>query len=417
MRIFKNKQSKNILKNIFSLGMLQIINYILPILTIPFFVTTIGIEKVGVIAISTALCAYFQICIDYGFNLTATREIASKEGGTSWASSVTSAVINIKLILAFLMFLVFLPIIYFIPSYHAEANIFILTYLIFVCQSMFPQWHFQATEKMGYITLTNSIPKILATVALFFFIKAPEDTWKVQGIYLVGTMVSSAWAILILKMKFSYQYTFNIGMIKQQVIAGWSIFTARFFSTLYKNSNVIIIGILCSPALVGGYAIAEKIIRSAQTVQNVVGDSLFPWIVKRSGGDGKFFKQINDKFGKYIVGGYFFSAFFVFLFSDLIAKILVRHEWEIVGGQLKIMAFVFLFGGLNYFYGILGLVAHGFNKYFSRGVMVTGLFNVISCYVLVSFFSITGASITMVLSEMLLLIMILMFIRKSGITK
>lgn len=397
--------------------MLQIINYILPILTIPFLVSTIGIEKVGVIAIATAFCTYFQICIDYGFNLTATREIASNNNGSKGASAITSAVFNIKIILAMVLFFAFLLIAYLVPDYSIEIKLFIVTYLICVCQSMFPQWHFQATERMVYITITNSIPKILATIALFFIIKTPLDTWKVQTIYLIGTATSSIWALIILKTKFEFNYSFDSIMIKKQIDNGWNIFTARFFSVLYKNSNILIIGALCPPALVGGYAVAEKIIRAAQTVQNVVGDSLFPWVVKQSGGDRKFFKIMNDRYKKYIFSVYMFCAIFVLVFSDLIAKILVRHEYQIVGSQLKVMSFVFFFGGLNYFYGILGLVAHGFNKYFSRGVISVGLFNVLACYVLVSAFSIIGASITMVLSEALLLVIITVFINKSGITK
>ncbi|MEA9389298.1 oligosaccharide flippase family protein [Acerihabitans sp. TG2] len=417
MSMLKNKQALNFIKNMFSLGMLQIINYILPILTIPFLVSTIGIGNVGVIAIATAFCTYFQICIDYGFNLTATREIASIHNDTNSASAITSAVFNIKIILSIPLFFIFFAIVYLVPAYSSEIRVFVITYFICVCQSMFPQWHFQATERMIYITIANSIPKILATILLFFIIHSPTDTWKVQTIYFFGTATSAIWAFIILKVKFKFNYRFDLVMIKKQVAHGWNIFTARFFSTLYKNSNVLIIGALCPPALVGGYAVAEKIIRAAQTVQNVVGDSLFPWVVKQSGGDGKFFKIMNDRYKKIIITIYMFSAIFVFFFADFIAKILVRHEWQIVGSQLKIMAFVFFFGGLNYFYGILGLVAHGFNKFFSRGVIAAGLFNVITCYLLVLKLSITGASITMVLSEALLLILIIVFIKKSGITK
>jgi len=58
---FGGDQLKVILSNIVSLGILQIINYILPILVMPFLVYTIGMGNVGVIAIATAFCAYFHL--------------------------------------------------------------------------------------------------------------------------------------------------------------------------------------------------------------------------------------------------------------------------------------------------------------------------------------------------------------------
>lgn len=403
--------------NVFSLGILQFVNYINPILLIPFLVTKIGIGNIGVIAISTAVCAYFQICFDYGFNLTATREIARRKGSSRWASFVTSAVLNIKLLISILLLIVFVPLVFFVSDFSGNKEIFYISYLLCVTQSLFPQWHFQAVEKMGYITITNSIPKFVTLFVTFGFVNNPSDTWKVLFITLLGGIVSFCWAMYYLRKRFNYKYSLNIKMVKRQLRVGRNIFIARFFSTLYKNANVLILGTMYPAAIVGIYSVAEKIIRSAQAVQNVIGDSLFPIIVRNSNGKSEVFKKINSKYKFYIVGFYFFSSVFVFLFSDLVSKVLVRHEWALTSEQLKIMSLVFFFGGLNYFYGILGLVAHGFNLIFSKCVIVSGVFNVLVCYILVLNYSIWGASITMVLSELLLLALITLALNKTRIIK
>ncbi|ELY3763688.1 oligosaccharide flippase family protein, partial [Cronobacter sakazakii] len=96
---------KKILSNIFSLGMLQVVNYILPIIVIPFLVSTIGLENVGILATVSAVISYFQICIDYGFSLTATRAIAKANNDTNQKNLITSSVILIKLTLATLLFM------------------------------------------------------------------------------------------------------------------------------------------------------------------------------------------------------------------------------------------------------------------------------------------------------------------------
>lgn len=417
MTLIKDNQARKIIGNIFSLGLLQIVNYILPILTIPFLVSTIGIGNVGVIAIATALCTYFQICIDYGFSLTATRAIAKERDDLSIASKITSAVINIKICMALVMSCFFIVLILSVDRYRDNIMIFIATFAICFFQSIFPQWHFQAVEKMKYITIANSIPKIVATILLFVFISDPDDTLKVQLIYICGAVFATAWAMLILYFKLGFRYSIDLNMIKTQISNGWSIFLARLFSTLYKNSNILIISILYPAGVVGVYAVTEKIIRAAQNLQNVVGDSLFPWVAKESKGTEGFFKKLNGKFKYIIFIAYAACSLFAFIFANIIAKILVGDEWVAVGEQLRIMSLVFLFGGLNYFYGILGLVAHGFNKYFSIAVMGAGIFNVTACYALTSAFSISGASATMALSEVVLLLLIAFFIKKAGIVK
>ncbi|WP_225181252.1 oligosaccharide flippase family protein [Pectobacterium aroidearum] len=403
--------------NIVSLGMLQFVNYINPILLIPFLITKIGIDNIGIIAIATAVCAYFQICFDYGFNLTATREIAQKKGDSRWASFVTSAVLNIKLLISLLLLIIFLPLVFFVPDFSSNKDLFLISYILCVTQSLFPQWHFQAVERMGYITITNSIPKFFTLFIIFSFVNTPSDTWKVLFITLLGALVSFFWAMLVLKRKLNYKYSFNIWMIKKQLIIGKSIFFARFFSTLYKNANILILGAMYPASMVGVYSVAEKIIRSAQAVQNVIGDSLFPMIVKNANGKSEIFRKINFKYKYHIIIFYFLCSAFVFYFSDLISKILVRHEWMLAGEQLRIMSLVFFFGGLNYFYGILGLVAHGFNSLFSKCVIISGIFNVIACYTLVLNYSIWGASITMALSEFLLLVLITSALTKARIIK
>ncbi|EKA5403630.1 polysaccharide biosynthesis C-terminal domain-containing protein, partial [Cronobacter sakazakii] len=60
----------------------------------------------------------------------------------------------------------------------------------------------------------------------------------------------------------------------------------------------------------------------------------------------------------------------------------------------------------------LGLVARGYNFYFSGSVLITGIANIFLCFYLTSQFSISGASISMVLSEVILLLMIIFFLKK-----
>ncbi|MBN1086315.1 oligosaccharide flippase family protein [Erwinia aphidicola] len=70
-------------KNIAYLALVQVSNFVFPVITLPYLVRTLGVSDYGSIMLSLAIVQYFSLVVDYGFNYSATREIAiakSKKG-------------------------------------------------------------------------------------------------------------------------------------------------------------------------------------------------------------------------------------------------------------------------------------------------------------------------------------------------
>ncbi|HBZ3253572.1 TPA: oligosaccharide flippase family protein, partial [Klebsiella pneumoniae] len=86
-------EKKNIFSNFIFLFLLQIANYLLPLLTVPYLVRTIGIANVGLLAFAGAVCTYFQIITDFGFNLSATRQVSINRSNKSILNEIYSSVI------------------------------------------------------------------------------------------------------------------------------------------------------------------------------------------------------------------------------------------------------------------------------------------------------------------------------------
>src|SRR5271154_6608548 len=75
-KMIEHPGSSKGLHNVISLSGLQVITYLFPIIILPYLFRVIGPEKFGLIAFAQAFVQYFMIVTDYGFSVSATKEIS-----------------------------------------------------------------------------------------------------------------------------------------------------------------------------------------------------------------------------------------------------------------------------------------------------------------------------------------------------
>ena len=401
------------MSNFFSLSVLQGANYILPLITLPYLVRVLGVEYFGLLAFATTTVMYFQILTDYGFNLTATREISIHRDNKAKVIEIFSSVMTIKIILMFVSFFLLSILVFSFEKFSQDALVYFLTFGTVVGQVLFPVWFFQGMERMKYITYLNILSKVIFTIAIFVFVKEQSDFYLVPLLTSIGFLVAGIWSLYLIKKEFGVGFEVQtIDTIKHHLVEGWDIFVSMVFISMYRSSNIIILGLLTNNTIVGYYSIAEKVVKTLQSLQDVVGNTLFPYLSKKFSITNKSFFDLNKRFFKFIFLIYFSLSLITMFSSEYIIYILMGEFNEIAILNLQIMSFVILVGGFNYYYGILGLVSMNYKKDFSKYIIITGLFNLLFCIVSVYLYPNYGASISMIISESVLLSLIVLKILK-----
>jgi PST family polysaccharide transporter len=227
--------------------------------------------------------------------------------------------------------------------------------------------------------------------------------------FIVAGIIALCILIKYFKIKFEFQ---SLEILRNYFIDGWHLFLSSFASNFYRNFNTLILGFLTNNLYVGYYSIAERIIQIIQTLQNIAGNTVFPYFSNKSSQNKKYFFNFTNKYLKYIIGIYLLMVFLTFVFSSFIAYIVEGSYQKNIILDLKIMSIVILIGGLNYYFGVLGLITTGYKKEFSRAIIITGVSNIILSFLLVYLFKDIGASIALVLSEGILLTILLKYYLK-----
>lgn len=106
MLSIKRILKSNLFENFVSLGIIQGINYILPLITIPFLFNQLGVEYYGLVNFSFAFIQYFIILTDFGFGLSGTRFIAANRGNKNKINRYLNSACLSRIGMATLSFLI-----------------------------------------------------------------------------------------------------------------------------------------------------------------------------------------------------------------------------------------------------------------------------------------------------------------------
>lgn len=379
-------------------------NYIMPLVTFPYLVRVLGVDQYGVLSFSLAVSSYFILVTDYGFNLSATRQVSIHRDSPKKLEEIFSSVMLIKFLLMAICFLLMLFLIFLIEYFMQLKNLLLLSFGMVVGQILFPVWFFQGIERMKYITYLSIVAKLIFTLGIFLFVREKLDVWLVPLLNSIGILIVGLISTFLIVRKFKVKFS----VPKREVISfylkdGWNIFTSNLAILGYKNNSIVLLGFYLDPVNLGFYSIGKKIFEAINGLNVVISQAFFPSVSQAQVSVGySISSRLRDLFSISLILSIviFFSTFF---FADFISYLVSGEQQPIVIEILQLLAVALFIIGINV-PAVQYLLATGNSKRFSFIVWVGVLVDLILLFVLVPTYDYRGALYSTLISEILITI-------------
>lgn len=390
----KSQQGKVLLGNFFSLSALQLVGMLLPLITLPYVLRTIGYEKYGLIALALSLTAYFNSIVDYSFRITATRDVAVFRNSPKKLNLIYSKVITVKTLFLLFSLLVITVVVLVYPPFYKEKTLFFFSAFSLVGYALFPEWFFQGIEKMKYITIINVSVKIIFAFCIFIFIKEESDYMILPLMTSLGLLFSGIAGQYILIRKYKIKYNFiSIKRLKKTISANTPIFINQFVPNLYNNSGAFLLGILATPYLLGIYTAIRKIVGLAETLLNIVSRVFFPYINKKRDAF-HFYKKLMFFTGGIGIIAMILSYQIIFWFLDIDDPIAL---WILILLSFSIIGYItYDVFGLNYF------IVRNQDRLVMKNTLIMSLSGFCVTIPMIYYFDIFGAAFSLLISRYLM---------------
>jgi PST family polysaccharide transporter len=414
--IFKKEaftpEKRVVVGNFFSLSFLQVSDYILPIITLPYLVRVLGPEKFGLVAFAQAFVQYFGILTDYGFNLSATKEISINRENKEKVSEIFNSVLLIKLCFLAVSLLILTGFVFFVPKFRSDWIIYLFAFGTVMGGALLPIWFFQGMEKMKYITFLNISAKLIFTISIFVFIRDARDYTYVPLLNSLGFLtagVSGLWIVRKnFKVKFSRQ---NFKSIKYQLKEGWHIFISGVSVSLYTTSNVFILGLFTNNTIVGYYSAGERLIRAVQKLLAPLSNAVYPYVSKLAGESRENALRFIRKLIIIIGSGSFIVSLVIFLSAPFIVNTILGRQYQESIIVLRILAFLPFLASLTTLFGTQTMLPFNLKSALSKIFISAGVLNVALALILTPIYKHIGMSIAVLSTEIFVMAVMFFYLK------
>jgi PST family polysaccharide transporter len=401
--------------NLMALTCLQASNAVIPLLIVPFAIARLGAIAYADVAIAEAVSMIAVAAVLYSFEVDGVSRIVGFRVDThrDQLATVLSTILAARLAI----FAVIATILLTVTSLFTALNPALLAcwLLIALGQVFHSYWFYQGIEFNIPPALLTLVARFSSLALVVTFVHSASDRLivplAVGAPFAIAGLASLIYKTRVLGVRLRWP---GLRAVRDYLTHGGRIFTGTAAVMLYRELNVLIMGVAGVPAAaISSYSLAEKSIKMIQAITRPLNQIAFPKVLRALHDHDRPDRSAARTIMRYTIPQIALVAIVIIAlglgfdrladYSSALARFKALPDFGLL---FAIIAPAPLFGLANFMLGSAGLNFLKDQRYYLGAILVTGIASVSACFVLSGLFGAVGAAIAFVGAEFVLLLMV-----------
>ncbi len=364
-------KNKKIVSNTATLMIFNIAKMVFPFLTLPYLTRVFSTDTYGTVAYVKTVMTYMQIIVDFGFILSATKDVVKAKDNNEKLQDVINDTMMARLMMGVIGFIATIILSFFLPILRNNLLYTLLSYLVVFLSIFLMDFLFRGLEIMHIITVRFITMKLISTIMTFLLVKNDNHMLLIPVLDILSSIIAVGLVFYNVKKRNLKIGFSNIKKSLKSIKDSFVYFLSDVASTSFNALSTIIIGMAISTTEVAYWSVCMQIIGSIQACYTPISGGIYPEMIKTKNYD--LIKKVIKIFLPIVILG----CIFVFFAAEWIFNILGGKEYLVAVPIFRILIPTLFFGFLAIIYGWSALGAIGKTKEATFSTIFSVSFNVI----------------------------------------
>lgn len=410
-------KEKKLLANTGWLLVLQAVNILLPFVTVPYVTRVFGADLYGVFSIALNWIMYFQLVVEYGFNLSATKKVVEAESRTEY-DLLVAAVVAARLSLVVICFVVALVMAYVFAVSGGQLCCMLVLFSMLIGIALQLNWLFQGLQDMKMITVATASARFLSVVLIFLLINNQDQLVLYAFLYSITYLASGVLTHILAWKRHQIRVRMpSLHMVLREMRDGTPIFLSSAAGKIIGNVGVTVLSASQSAAAVGAYAAVLKIPQMVSLMFSPISQALYPRVNEERLKSERLAIGLVAKFGIPVITLFAFIFVAIVALRDPLVCFLFGSDYLNATDALIPLSIWVLLGIANNLLGVQLLIPFGYQKLYSRLMIIDALVALALNLFLGPPFGVMGVASAIAISEAVLtvslLVSLVLIVRKN----
>ena len=408
----KKEKKASILENFISLTFLQVINFLVPLLTIPYLTRVLGVAGYGQVAFIQITISFFVLFVEFGFPWSAVRDVSRLRDDRHRLSEVSIAIMVVQWALLIISFACLSIFFYLFTVEEEIKNFLYIGFGMVVGGALFPIWLFSGLELMRQMAIIQFISKIILLVPIFIFVKTSDDIDNYLLILSMGSVLAGVIALYYIYYKKIIKFILpKNSLVLEQVKSGYLIFPSRIAISCYTILVPLMVGLISGPGQLAIYSLADRVRSASLSIFGVASQAIFPRINFYESSNTNSLKKLIKKYTVLSLFSSVIVGILIYLLSEKIIKILGGDNFIEAASVLKYFSALPFFVTVSNILGIQVMIPKFMNKQFNFILIGAAIFGLIISYPLIRIGGADGGAQVVLIVEGLIALIMVIYLR------